>query len=186
MGGEGEWVEELLEHLQFSTALPFGYAAFFGLCLLVVVGCVALMISGVAQRKSIGVRLIVGAIGIAGVLTVLGANLFLEREVDFNPVFNDSDITGTWIDGDSRLEFHGGKKVRFHFGDAYAGREPVMDGDGTWQRHNDFEIEIMLNANAKTSPPIRMIRSGDDLRMIIDDFGDPDMWDHHLGFKKGK
>ena len=31
MGGEGEWVEELLEHLQFSTALPFGYAAFFGL-----------------------------------------------------------------------------------------------------------------------------------------------------------
>ena len=127
---------------------------------------------------------ITGGIGAFILVFILFANIVFEQNLDMNPMFKEADIVGTWQDDQSRLEFAANKQVIFQFDNAYKSRVPVFAGNGTWSRKDDFEIIITINAKTSKLYPLRVIKVGRNYHLILEDFDDPDLWDHHLGFKK--
>ena len=176
-------MDQVLEYLQFSTTVPFGYVLFYGGLVLVAALCALMILTALFRRRFFGFRTVTGMLGIAAVAVVLTANLVFSSQLDMNPTFTDADIAGQWSDGVSTIGLDRDGQARFQFGKAYAEREPVMSGTGAWRHEDDFAITI-VTADGKVLPPLRVIRSGKVLRLIVQDFSDPDDWDHHLGFRK--
>ena len=175
-------MDQILEYLQFSTSIPFGYALFYGGLVLIAAFCAVMILTALFKRRFLGFRTVAGTLGIAAVVVVFAANWVFDSQVDLNPDFTDADIPGRWSDGASKIALDRDGGARFQFGKEYAGREPIMSGTGKWGR-GDFEITIVTK-DGKTLPPLRVIRSGKALRLIVQDFSDPDDWDRHLGFRK--
>lgn len=178
-------MDKFLEIFQFSTAVPFGYVIVFGACLVVALVCLLAVGSAVLQGKFLGVRFLGGGLVLSLIALFFVANFILSAQLDMNPQFEDGEVVGHWRDGKSELTFNADHTVRFAFGDDYKGRQPVLRGQGTWRKKDDFEIEITPGAwLSPMQPPLRAIKSGKTLRLIVEDFDDPDEWDHHLGFRR--
>ncbi len=173
-----------LEYLQFSTEMPFGYLAFFGVAVLALI--VGLILFGLGLRLRRWILVISGG-GIAAlVVTVIGANIVFSRHLDLNPTFSEQNVVGQWDDDDSsHLEINADHSLRFHFGSRYAGRVSPVAGDGIWKRSGDFDIAVVPSHRARSQmPPLRVIAFNGQTHLILEDFTDTDGWDHHLGFHR--
>jgi hypothetical protein len=174
--------EQIFEHLQFSTAVPFGYLLFFFICLVAALWLVTNIIRSTLRRNFLSVPFLGGVSGLGFLALVFYANL--AQDLDLNPPFTEADIVGRWIDGDSTLQLNPSGTVHFVFGTQYRyTREPVT-GDGTWSRRSDFTIQITSNEPDQTMPILRIVKSNTKYRIILDLRDDPDMWDRHLGFRR--
>ncbi len=179
-------MEKYLEYLQFSTAIPFGYVMFFIFCVVIIGLGIKNIISSLYHKKFLQFRFVASVFAIFFVSTVITANVMFENRLDLNPFFDESDVIGSWKDDNSIIQFKDDKTVYFSFGERYVNRVKLASGEGTWSKHKDFNIEIIDTTKARSLPLLRMIKIQDEYRIILDDFEDPDMWDHHLGFKKQK
>lgn len=177
-------MERVIEFFQFSTGVPLGYAIFYGFCLVVGFAGIVLAASTAWSGKFLSLRFL-GGIAVTGfVAMTLYANIAFEDNLDLNPVFVAQDVVGDWSQGDSHIRF--GKDGTAHLAlDAYYSRKiGTASPDVTWRKSADFNIKIMDKGARQQPQMLRVIRYNGSLRIIVEDFDDPDGWNHDLGFKK--
>ena len=173
-----------LEYLQFATEVPLGQVIFFGGCLLALVVCGLLFVMGLRLRKRL--LTIPSALIALAVTAIIAANIAFPLLLESDPLISDSAVVGYWVDDDgSYLDLGADHSARFHFGWRYNDRVPLAEGQGTWQKSADFDIPVTATKAPKAHiPPLGLIIFNARPHLILDDYGDPDGWDRHLGFHR--
>ena len=177
-------MEKYSEYLQFSTAVPFGYLIFYTLCLVAWFWGVKNIISSIRRRNFSSVGFLGGNLAAGFVSMLFFADLIFSTGLELNPSFGHSEVVGSWADGNSHIQFRPDGTAHFALEKIYADRLGVISEEGTWKKWQDFTIRIADNNSARPLPLLRVIKKYDEYRIIVEDFDDFDMWDHHLGFKK--
>ncbi len=179
-------MEKIILLFQFRTGLPFGYL-FFSLFLLLITGLSLKTIVLSIVNKKITYTFFISILGLIFSSSFFYANLYFEDNLELNPTFSSNDIIGTWKDNNSGFELLNDGKAFLKFSPKHVKRLGLKNGSGYWFRYQDFSIKIGFDGQKKSNYGIlRVIKDGNEYRIIIEDFDDPDMWDGHLGFKKQK
>lgn len=176
-------MDTVMSALQVRTAVPFGY-------LLLAVGWVVgtsalavIMLCGIHRRKVASLGFFAStAVFCFGVL-IFVANIVSPVRLEFNPLFSEDDLIGSWVQGTSGFDFESESVATFSLEPELRNRLGVSNGDGYWEKTGDFDISIGNESISQTAI-MRVVRHGDELRIIIQDFSDLDMWDGDLGFGK--
>ncbi len=173
-----------LEYLQFATEAPLGQAVFFVGCLLALIVCG--MLFAIGRRTKKRVLTIPSGLMALAVAAIVAANIAFPLLLQSDPLISDSSVAGYWIDDDgSYLDLGANHSARFHFGRRYRDRVPLADGQGTWQKSDDFDISITAAKAPKPPiPPLGLVIFNGRSHLVLNDYGDPDGWDRHLGFHR--
>ncbi len=177
-------MDAVMSALQVRTAIPFGYL-FFALGW--VVGMSAL---AVIMLRCIHHQKVVNFFGFFASLTglcfgalIFVANTVLREQVEFNPLFSKIDLIGGWTNGSSGFELASKNEASFSLEPDLRKLLGILNGEGYWERTGDFDVNIGNQRMSQTTK-LRVVRYRDELRIIIQDYPDLDMWDGDLGFGK--
>lgn len=176
-------MDTIFSALQVRSAIPFGYLL---LALGWIVGMSALavvMLRGIRRRNFASLRFFVSAAGFCFGALIFVANIVFPDRLEFNPLFSVEDLIGSWAQGASSFDFENGNTATFFLEPELRNRLGVSNGGGYWEKSGDFSISIG-NQSVSQTAILRVVRYEDELRIIIQDFSDLDMWDGDLGFRK--
>ncbi|MFV1761497.1 hypothetical protein VWY69_00235 [Phaeobacter sp. A90a-4k] len=176
-------MDTAMSALQARTAIPFGYLF---LAVGWVVGMSALaviMLHGIHRRKVASLGFFASSIGFCFGALIFTANIVFPEQIEINQPFSEADLIGSWTQGASGFVFENENVATFSLESELRDRLGVANGDGHWEKSGDFNISIGNQSISQTAT-LRVIRSGDELRLIIEDFEDWDMWNGDLGFRK--
>jgi hypothetical protein len=177
-------MEKILEALQFSTGVPFGYAVFYGLCLIAAFLGAGFVVLAIFVRGRLRIPLGVGGGTVAAfVVTMVFANIVFENDVDLNPVFGTKDVVGGWSEGGTHILFREDGTAHVMLDARYAEKLGRLPAEVRWRKSGDFDITLTGEGAGDQPPELRVIAFGTRLR-IVAEFGDPDSWDHDLGLMK--
>ena len=129
-------------------------------------------------RRHLGRNLLLGALG---VVVLLGAIEGLFGIEDWAPPPPAPEaLAGSWQDGPVRLDLR--LDGTYHFSGGPSGRYGVRASTGTWRPEEGRGI-LLEDGAGGAAPPLRLVVAGSEYRLIAEP-GDPDSWDHHLGFRR--
>lgn len=176
--------EFLVEFFAFRSGVPFGYLGHLVIILGTVIYGVIQIVKFSVPRWRGEARPVIGALLLWYAFLSSWANSEMS-EFDFNN--NDvgiADIIGTWRDGESTLELKSDQTFVAEFKEpGQSLRIGFPNGHGTWElKASNVHL---LNDDGKKAVPLRVVKFRNLYRLIIDDFGDPDLWDGKFGFRRG-
>lgn len=171
----------MLEMLAFRTAAPFGYIAFWGGLLLVASIGLALAVSAAVRPRLRPWGFVVGLGLLSAVGVFAGANIWFDVALELNPhPIDGSEILGTWRDGNAVLIVDLDGTFRLDPG-WLADRLGGGSSQGRWIL-DDWNLDLFEDTGRNVAR-LRVIQFAREYRIIVNDFGDPDVWDGRLGFR---
>ena len=179
-------MDEFISSIQFHTAVPFGYLLFFMAWISLCIWAIKNITTMVWRREFRSVKLYAMMILLVVNFGYAYASIIYSENIDLNPSFSEMDLVGEWVDGSSKVVLSKEGKAELYLSKDHLARLEIENGSGYWYKEHDFNILIGSTAvhNVSKSGVLRVIKYGESYRIIIEDYGDRDMWDGHLGFKR--
>lgn len=176
-------MDTVMSALQVRTEIPFGYLLFAVGWVVGMSALAVIMLGGIHRRKFANVGFFASAAGFCLGALIFIANIVFPDRMEYNPLFSGEDLIGSWVHGASYIDFDSESAAIFSLEPEMRNRLGVANGDGSWEKTGDFGISVGNESPSQTAI-LRVVRYGDELRIIIQDFSDFDMWDGDLGFRK--
>lgn len=191
-------MDEFISIIQFRTVVPFGYFLFFAAWLGLSVWAVIKIVIMMWRREFRSIKLYTMLVVLGLTFGYAYSSVVYSRKINFVPSFSEADLIGEWVDGDSKLVLFSGGGVEFLLSDDHLTRLGMDNGKGYWHKEHGYFVILGSStesggindgvndyvSNIPDNGELRLIKYGEHFRIIIEDYGDPDMWDGHLGFKQ--
>lgn len=172
--------EALIEFFAVHTGAPFGYLLHFLLLLIFAVYSIIQLLKFLMPRFRKSAKPLIGGILAVYVALTLYADIELNGYEWNNHYATEADLVEEWKDGSSILNLNKSGTFQAVFNKNHSARIGFKEGKGTWYV-NDSAIFLSLSPKRIS---LRVTKFRNLYRLIIDDFGDPDMWNGKLGFKR--
>jgi len=148
-------------------------------------------------------------LGLICFITFINRNVLLYGNPEWNFSVTES-LSGVWIDGNSRITLNSDGSASFDLTSSYSQRIRLTDTLGRWETSSDFLVHILPNipdsaywqttakrvgneikisrgeSSKLDTQPLRIIKFGNELHLIMTDYEYLLEWDGHPGFVRLK
>ena len=177
-------MQDFFHLFRFGTDFPFGYLGFYIILGFVSVILFIIALREIKRQKIFSIRFVFSFLTLLLCGFFFLANFTSREHIEFNTLFSERDIVGTWIDEGSQLQLKKDGRAFLNLNSADLQRLKLKNGKAVWSRLHDFNIRLRNTPKDKNGPLIRVIKASNKYRLIIEDYSSLDLWDGDLGFRK--
>jgi hypothetical protein len=177
-------METLARIFVIRTGVPLGYLFAFLFLFGITLGGLVLSVACLVIKRRRRLFLATGLAACAFGSFVIGVNIWFDRVFTMMPSgLSGTVLVGEWSDSDATLRLKPDGSFDLVAGEQLSRKLRVTEARGTWRFHPFANIVLNDDRNRKL-PDLAVVSFRGELRIIVNDFVDPDFWDGRLGFRR--